>query len=458
MSRRKITKIIILLFIIIISNLIIFEYANLRSSNIILSFNVISDKTGIIKLYYSEGEDWKEENSQEVHYNEIGEKQHISFDIPKDSNVFKLLLNNQSNNMIITDLRLSYIGKIIELNNNYVIDKFSVNNIVINESNTSYISINTEVTDSFITYEFDDNFIEILSNHSTNVNVLYKLAICLITNVSLVILVKKPTSIFILIKDLYNSRGLIWNLAKNDFKTKYAGSYLGIVWAFIQPIITILVYWFVFEFGLKSSSPIEGIPFILWFATGLIPWFFFSDALMYATNCLVEYSYLVKKVVFKISVLPIVKTISALFVHLVFIAFIIILYCLYGYYPSLYIIQLPYYVFCTLLIVLALSYVTSSIVLFFKDLGQIINIFLQIGMWMTPIMWSYTIIPEKYQWIFKLNPMFYIVEGYRDTFINHIWFFDKIFQTTYFWIIAIIIFGLGAIIFKKLKPHFADVL
>ena len=108
--------------------------------------------------------------------------------------------------------------------------------------------------------------------------------------------------------------------------------------------------------------------------------------------------------------------------------------------------------------ILALSYATSAIVIFFKDLGQIINIFLQIGMWMTPIMWSYTIVPKQFQWIVKLNPMYYIAEGYRDTFINHVWFFQRYFQTVYFWVLISFIFILGTTIFRRLKPHFADVL
>ena len=79
------------------------------------------------------------------------------------------------------------------------------------------------------------------------------------------------------------NRRLIWKLAKNDFKTRYAGSYLGIVWAFVQPVVTILVYWFVFEKGLKSTpSTLEdgtAIPFVLMLTSGLVPWFFFSEAL-----------------------------------------------------------------------------------------------------------------------------------------------------------------------------------
>ncbi len=458
MSKRKTIKIAIMLLLIVVTNILIFKYANLRDSNIVLRFNLVSDKTGSIQMLFSKEEKWGEGNSQIINYIDVGTNEEVVFSIPQDTNNLKFVIDYPSANLLISDLKLSYIGKNIDINPNSASDNLIVTNIEIKDITDSYASINSGEKDSFITYKFDNNLKMLLTSHKNNINYVYKFVICSLVNIVLFVLLKKPTSIFILYKDLYNSRKLIWNLAKNDFKTKYAGSYLGIIWAFIQPIITILVYWFVFEFGLKSSSPVKNIPFILWFATGLIPWFFFSDAIMYATNCLIEYSYLVKKVVFKISVLPIVKIISALFVHLVFIGFVVILYCLYGHYPKIYIIQLPYYLFCMFMIILAMSYITSAIVLFFKDLGQIISIFLQVGMWMTPIMWSYTIIPDKYLWILKLNPMFYVVEGYRDTFINYIWFWDKIFQTIYFWIISLIIMGIGALVFKRLKPHFADVL
>lgn len=260
-----------------------------------------------------------------------------------------------------------------------------------------------------------------------------------------------------LIKELYINKGLILNLAKNDFKTKYAGSYLGIFWAFVQPIITVLLYWFVFQVGFKSA-PVDDFPFVLWLVSGIVPWFFFSDSIFNGANSLIEYSYLVKKVVFKISILPIVKVISALFVHIFFVGFTILLYCLYGKIPNIYSVQVIYYSFCTFFLVLGISYLTSAIIPFLKDFGQIINIFLQIGMWMTPIMWNYNILEPKYQHILKLNPMYYIVEGYRDSFINKIWFWEKYNQTIYFWFIAIAIFLLGLILFKKLKPHFSDVL
>ena len=259
--------------------------------------------------------------------------------------------------------------------------------------------------------------------------------------------------------ELYQNRKLVLSLAKNDFKTKYAGSYLGIVWAFIQPIVTILVYWFVFSVGLKAGT-VSDYPFVLYLVSGIIPWFFFQDALNGGTNALIEYNYLVKKVVFKISILPIVKIISALFVHVFYVAFALLLCACYGYTPSLYTLQIIYYSVCTFLFVLGLVYATSAIVIFFRDLAQIIGIFLQVGVWLTPIMWDIDML-SSHPWLiklFKLNPMYYVVTGYRDSMLGHVGIWNHVSWTIYFWVVTILLFGLGSVIFKRLKPHFADVL
>lgn len=260
------------------------------------------------------------------------------------------------------------------------------------------------------------------------------------------------------IKDLYNNRKLIWSLAINDFKTKYSGSALGITWAFIQPIVTVLIYWFVFEVGLRSSSPLENVPYVLWLTAGLIPWFLFADAISNASSSLLEYSYLVKKVLFKISVLPLVKLISAIFVHIIFILFVVIVYIWQGQPLDIHILQIPYYTICICVLALGLSYLTSAIILFFRDLGQIIGILLQIGIWVTPIMWSDNMVTEKLRRILHLNPMYYVVQGYRDSFIDKVWFWERLSEATYFWIVSVVIFGIGVVVFKRLKPHFSDVL
>ena len=269
-------------------------------------------------------------------------------------------------------------------------------------------------------------------------------------------------TIFSLPMDIYKNRRLVGKLAKNDFKTRYAGSYLGIVWAFIQPVITILVYWFVFSVGFRSGTGDLGVPFVLYLVAGIVPWFFFQDALIGGTNSLLEYNYLVKKVVFNISVLPVVKIISAMFVHAFFVLFTIILYVAYGKFPDIYYLQIIYYSGCVFLLVLGLSYATSAIVIFFRDLTQIINIVLQVGVWLTPIMWIVENSPLQghpiIMKILKLNPMYYIVSGYRDSILGRTWLITHWKWGAYFWLVTIVLFIFASIIFKRLKPHFADVL
>lgn len=258
---------------------------------------------------------------------------------------------------------------------------------------------------------------------------------------------------------ILKSKKLVLQLAKNDFKTKYAGSYLGIVWAFIQPIITVLVYWFVFDVGLRSGAVMD-TPFVLWLIAGLVPWFFFSDAWSGGTNALIEYQYLVKKVVFQIDILPLVKVLSAMFVHAFFVLFTLVLYVCYGYFPDLYTIQIVYYSFCAFALALGLSYMTSAIVGFFRDLSQIIGIVMQIGIWMTPIMWNMDAmgLPRWLTLILRLNPMYYVVAGYRNALIHKVWFWENIPLTIYFWVFTLFIMCGGVMVFKRLKIHFADVL
>lgn len=262
--------------------------------------------------------------------------------------------------------------------------------------------------------------------------------------------------------ELWDSRKLIWKLSKNDFKNRFAGSYLGKVWAFVQPVVTIALYWFVFDYimGAKAAAlagTIE-IPYVMWLTAGLVPWFFFSEAINSGTAALMEYSYLVKKVVFKISIIPIIKIISSSFTHIFFVCFMLVVYFCMGYAPDLYLLQLPYYSLCLFLFVLALSYSTCAIVIFFRDLSQIINIGLQIGMWATPILWDINTVSPVIQGILKINPMFYIVNGYRSAMFEKTWFWQDFYSTMYFWIVTVMLFGIGALIFRRLKVHFADVL
>jgi lipopolysaccharide transport system permease protein/teichoic acid transport system permease protein len=257
--------------------------------------------------------------------------------------------------------------------------------------------------------------------------------------------------------DLFRNRSLIVQLTGRDFKTRYLGSYLGLLWAFIQPTVTILIFWFVFEVGFKSA-PVGDFPFVLWLITGIIPWFFVADTLSTATNSVVENSFLVKKVVFRVSMLPIVKLLSALIIHLFFVLVIFAFFIAYDIRPTLYSLQVFYYGFAMIVLLLGLSWMTSALIVFLKDVGQIVTMGLQFGFWLTPIFWAIDMVPVKYQFFIKLNPAYYIIQGYRDSFIHKVWFWEHPLYSAYYWGVTALLFVAGAVIFNRLRPHFADVL
>lgn len=263
---------------------------------------------------------------------------------------------------------------------------------------------------------------------------------------------------FRFLKHITESKKLILVLAYNDFRQQYLGSYLGVLWAVIRPALYVLVISIVFSTGFRARATRDGTPFLLWLLCGMVPWFFFMEAVTKGMNAIVSNSYLVSKVAFRVSILPLVKILSSLTVHLVLVALLMIVAIVKGYYPSLYWLQLPFYIFFTTIFILGVSWLTSSVKVFVKDVGDIIGVVIQFGFWLTPIFWPLKMIPEPYQLLFKLNPMVYIITGFRDTFINKVWFWEKPWDSLFFFLITMVFLIVGAIVFKRLRPHFGDVL
>lgn len=232
---------------------------------------------------------------------------------------------------------------------------------------------------------------------------------------------------------------------------------MGVTWAFIQPMMTIIIYWFIFQVGF-GSKPVEGYPFILWLISGLIPWFFISECIIGVTTSLAEYSYLVKKVVFNINILPLVRVISCFLVQVFLVLITILFFVFFGYYPDAYYLQLPYYMLYMIVLLMGIGYLTAALYPFFKDLLQIVNIVMQVIFWLTPMVWNFSIMPEMVQKILVFNPIYYIVEGYRNAFIHKEFFWENGQMGIYYWGIAILFLLLGKKTFQKMKPHFADVL
>ena len=258
-------------------------------------------------------------------------------------------------------------------------------------------------------------------------------------------------------KGLFNNGAFVVQFAIDDFKNKYAGSGLGITWAFLQPIITMVLYWFVFELGFKSQ-PVDDFPFILWLMSGLIPWFFISEAISNATASLADYSYLVKKVLFNIHILPLAKVVSMLLVQGGLLVFMLLCFLAMGYFPDVYYLQLPIYVIYMIILTMGFAYLTATLYVFFKDTVQVISIVIQTVFWLTPIVWNLEAMPEAVQKVIVYNPIYYVVTGYRNVFIYKDGWVHSGPMILYYWLVAMVIFFFGYKLFSKCKDHFADVL
>lgn len=458
-KKKKILAAMAVLSLVLLNILVLCRRSPVRGT-MDLELQISSDRQQNIQVYYSADQTFSEKQSVSQVLQGLGAPEVLHFSIPQGTGWIRLDLGSGAQEYVFEKLSIGYKDLNEDLLNSDLQEVKQQEILTINVQK-GRASVQTDGEDPYLVIPIpEENLSAAIRADSLRMDWVLNIVMLLFLDGGAVVALAFRRKLFSLPLELIQSRKLIFSLAKNDFKTKYAGSYLGIVWAFIQPIVTIMVYWFVFSVGLKSGN-VDNYPFVLYLVSGIVPWFFFQDALNGGTNSLIEYNYLVKKVVFKISILPIVKIISALFVHAFFVAFALILCAVYGYFPGLYTLQILYYSACTFLFVLGLVYATSAIVIFFRDLTQIINIVLQVGVWMTPIMWDLNMLSgyPLLMKLFKLNPMYYIVSGYRDAMLGKVWFWDAHWGwTIYFWIVTTALFALGAWIFKRLKPHFADVL
>ena len=246
-------------------------------------------------------------------------------------------------------------------------------------------------------------------------------------------------------------------MAKREVARRYVGSFLGIVWTIIHPMVMIFVFWFVFSKGFRAK-PVGDVPFVVWLTAGMAPWFLFADIINGSSMVIVEHTNLIKKTLFPVQILPLIKLVSCSITHSIFLLLLLLLIGGQSMDFSPYFFQFLYYLFAMLTLGLGISWAVSALNVFIRDVGQMTAVIIQVGFWITPIFWNINIMSPKIQFILKLNPMYYIINGYRESFIYFTPFWKHPQLTAYFWSVTLLTFLSGAFIFKKLKPQFADAL
>lgn len=263
-----------------------------------------------------------------------------------------------------------------------------------------------------------------------------------------------------IIKDHIQYKQQIFKLAKADLIKTYRGAALGWAWAIIKPAVTIFVYWFTFEIGLRAGKDVNGFPFFLWLIAGVIPWFYMSDMITGGTECIRKYSYLVTKMKFPVSTIPTFFSISKFIVHLALLVIMIIIFALMGYPPDVYLLQLPIYMLLMFVFFTAFSLFASLLACMSKDFSNLVKSLVTAVFWLSGIIWNINTIKDI-PWlnvILKLNPVTYIVEGYRNCFIHKTWIWENPKTLIAFLVITALLIIVAVWVYRRIRKEIPDVL
>ncbi len=253
-----------------------------------------------------------------------------------------------------------------------------------------------------------------------------------------------------MIKELYNYRQLLKSNIQKEVRGKYKGSFLGILWSFVNPLLMTLVYAIVFPLLLRSSQP-HYTTFII---IAIIPWTWFTYSIFQGTNTILINGGIVKKVYFPREILPISVVTSGLINFLISCIIIGIFLICSGIGFSAYILYLPIITIIQYILQLGIVLITSAIDVYIRDAEYIINFFVSMLFYGTPVLYSIDMFPEKYRWVLRLNPMSTLIESYRNIFYYKI--SPDLKMLFFVFLASVAVFMLGVIAFKKLEKGFAE--
>ncbi|HRD77501.1 MAG TPA: ABC transporter permease [Hyphomicrobiaceae bacterium] len=250
---------------------------------------------------------------------------------------------------------------------------------------------------------------------------------------------------------------LIRVLALNHLREKFIGTWAGIVWAFIHPIVLIAIFWVVFAQGFKLPTSGER-PFLLVLICGLLPWMAFNEAVMGAAGSVTSKAYLVRKIAFPLEVLPLTNVVSSLIVHVPMLLLGMIIAAWHGRFPGPHLAWLPVYMLALALLATGLGMLLSALSVVFRDVQQGLGIVMNIWFWATPIVWAEDMLPAEYRWLSQWNPITYLIDGYRYALLGPGVPEPTTFAAVLYWSVTGVVMAAGILLFKRLKPNFADLL
>ena len=224
---------------------------------------------------------------------------------------------------------------------------------------------------------------------------------------------KSPLSLEL--KELKNYKDLFYTLAYRDFKVKYGQTFLGLIWAFIQPFLTLVVFGLVFSRGLQLDT--GSVPYILFAACGLAAWTYFSGVMGQAGQSIIGAQGMVQKIFFPRLIIPLSKALVGLIDFLIGLGIILLLMLFYHYPPSANLLYLPFFMLMALIASLGVGIWLSALTIRYRDFQQIVPFLVRFGMFFTPVAYPADIlvnrIPDWASVVYYLNPIAGIIDGFR---------------------------------------------
>ena len=253
-----------------------------------------------------------------------------------------------------------------------------------------------------------------------------------------------------LFKNLYNYRELLKSNIKKEIRGKYKGSFLGVLWSFINPLLQVAVYAIVFPYIMRIKQD----HYLQYLIIGIIPWRFFTTVINQGMITVRMNAGIIKKVYFPREILPISVALSGL-VNFFISCIIIILFCIFGGLGiSWHIVLLPVAAIIQFFFTLGLVFAFSAINIYIKDVEYIVQFIINMLFYGTPILYSVELFPEKLRWLLYANPLTEMIEFYRDIFMYHQ--LPGMKSILYLVGITLIILFVGLAIFRKLERGFAE--
>lgn len=264
-------------------------------------------------------------------------------------------------------------------------------------------------------------------------------------------------SLWLVLKEHKNNLYMMNRLAITGMKTQYSSTILGNLWLLVNPLLQIGVYWLAFGIGIRGGAPVGNVPFVIWLVCGIIPWFFMSSSLNRGSGSIYQKLKQVSKMNFPLSIIPTYTILSNLYSHFLLLLVLFMILLLNPASMAIQPLMLIYYIFASVMFVWAISFFTSTISTMVRDFHFLMQQITRMLFYLTPILWEVkTNLPDWFMVIIHLNPIYYLINGYRTSLLTLESTTPFVGQTFLFWGLTGAIFFIGIVLHVRFRKNFVE--